>query len=834
MKKAMYFDNATVKLLIGSSEAKEQTGGYALVERENTIYYAIISRNNKDESRFVYGKPPCEVNCVVEKKLTAGRYNFTLSCMYRDTPYRLDISKHPGNLYTYFLTRNYNKKRDNQPDIQYRTDKRPIFSFLVITALFNQGYKCVLINNKWERLGSERSIEYFIALQDSKELFEKTEVWISDNQEEETIDDVTFETCFFTGLKKSKKTSFKDIFFDEVLTRWNIHIDPTVEHSKASHLFMTKQDVLRTAILERAQGIPLISSMLADVQKRPELVKLLQAITEIQIISLDDDPIVKISSPFEAIKHDTIHLIREYLNQNESNLTVADFISILGICGKRAANSPNHRFTIPDVVKESGRSIGEVQEVIFAAKDRIIVNSEGKGIIYEAADEKASGDPAKPAFRFSLKQYRLYLTAAYDASELIHHRGELNFFIIDRARDLLLQKEDKGEFDSNKEVKHANKMYSSLMYYAVAFWDWFDRSLYYHLVERLLVDATNYGVKPKETRDVQEKALAVLSYILVERDDWMPAELRKRVFRAVYGRTLYLTQASLWNSLKNRVFYYNEAKKTFYESCKFDENHRYAKEQPFYNFLAGTFVTCLDQGSNSFFTEKNALYEGCLVQKKTWFLANPGDRINPQKAFRLIERCLIHVENGLQNDNSLYYINALSQVFYGLANLQYNNSELSNEVRELAMEKSDRIVKALICSDYYLRKTNRPYDIGAPHEKFHMLVGAIRFICAYCDLKLTKVALNEISPNAENDYKRWIKYQKSFNTRYMLLMLRLLAHTDFIENVMHYPDPLWFFGDYLNEKLFIDTGFLEYDNMDGRGYQQFLVELGLIKETNIV
>jgi len=306
-------------------------------------------------------------------------------------------------------------------------------------------------------------------------------------------------------------------------------------------------------------------------------------------------------------------------------------------------------------------------------------------------------------------------------------------------------------------------------------------------------------------RRMQEKAIALLSYYLVESAE-MTGIQRDQIFRAAYSRDMYSIQENLWEYLRESCpFYKKTVAESLEQACTFDEEQQYARQDPNYIFLGW------DVGNTSN-RHKKFLRDSCRFQHQSWF-GNSARGWNYEEVFRSIETAVKKLEED-NKDDVLYYVYGLNLLFLSLSNIRLRRCDahfrMEKDVENMIIENRDFLLKAAVLCDFMTRKYNSVYntcDSRRWKTDLFLLSGGVRFLCLYNDL--LAAAEVSMSPDMTEAYQCWYASESG---RWKVLMTRLLAYTDFFEKTG---------AEYVGEEEYRSEDFLEYDHLP-KTYDEFI------------
>lgn len=597
------------------------------------------------------------------------------------------------------------------------------------------------------------------------------------------LDFDSFQNNFFTAHDDTSFASSIDRF-NQICRIWNVKYNlKDTQIDDVASFFNTagNRKSTRERILNEAFRFPLLSSLL-ESRKYNELHDLLRELCTIEISQNETGIVINpiILPPAQAITDRVLSPAIEKMR--EKDYTVYDYILVLGKYAEMAGRVRNvHYFSSVDIDE------GDKPYIEDAIINKLI---------------EQTNDGKNTYYKFKLKQMRLYCAASRKALlDIEHWRSSPTYSRVQEGLSALLNTKGTEEEEAkNVDVGHASRHFSAESYYAVCYLEYIDSLHRRDLVDGLIGVAKDFHVD-KDHRIRQEKAISILSYLLLEKGHEYPRAYLEKIFDAAFSKTLFKFQGEWWSQIKQRsAFYATHAKKCFADACRLIEPQLLGEEysipqgyknkvsaaQPFFNFLQADLYTEaeLDSASDAL----RVFLKCCNVQRDTWFLSPENSSISSSfvhDAFMLIETCLEQIKNCPDSDDSLYYVYGLNHVFYGLANLKYQNMEdqvyLVQKTLSDSEFKTDRLLEAVILCDYWNRRRNFIYDMGLHGKDYFLLAGPIRYVCSYDLSQILKqpVLLESLGvPDIRDQYQKYLAFQKK-ELRYYYLMLRLLSYTDF-------------------------------------------------------
>ena len=348
-----------------------------------------------------------------------------------------------------------------------------------------------------------------------------------------------------------------------------------------------------------------------------------------------------------------------------------------------------------------------------------------------------------------------------------------------------------------------------------------DSSIRNDCLNELCKKASNFAVSYREK---QICYLYLLTTILASE---LPLTFiqRKTIFRHCYGKTMYRFQAFFIPYLRRTSAYYELCvAHTIQEACKVEAITKPSiftegAKQPYYFFLYGILNENYDIKQYRPFQEPDEFLKFCAsIQCNTWYPIAKSISIT---LHNLIEAIHYGFSEGLQHmisttetsTTTLKLSSHLMKHVYGIQFLGYAIANLTTyhkiNISYLFPSKKEKetIFKALLYSDYYMRKANPLYPTNIHNGC--LLCGTYRAICAI-DFNLN-INLFTKSGNQSaiiSAYKEWLKveWETDATKRYAYLMAKLLKNIAFITISIKLVD------DILNSDS-CHIEFLPYDNI---------------------
>ena len=553
---------------------------------------------------------------------------------------------------------------------------------------------------------------------------------------------------------------------------WRVQLNSSrpSDRQAAANRFASEDDrkAIRDTILYKARKLPIVNGLIIGKRYR-QLHALLRELCTIVIPTARRAPIeIIVAKPMETISHLVLDPIQKFLPQRE--YTAFDFIQVLGKYAAIAGERDDHKFYENDI--ESG----DLQFICDA------VTHENSILVCNVIRNRKE-------YSFRLKQFRLFLDAMKSAtSDNERWRIKPDYERTNEALDRLLStKGMEQEQKENEKTRHAGRHFSAETFYAECYIEYVDAIHRRTLIEALENVAGNFAVQKDHSRNRQEIAISILSYLLYEKSTELSSAFRKQMFDSAYGRSLYKPQGEIWAELRNTsLFYVKHAKEVFEKSCELVKKTAldgsvmsFAAGQPLFNFLLADLYSQEDRAKKS--QSFQLMLQGCDIQKKTWFLSENIDELPPdfaQKAISLICTLGKHLETYPESLDCMEYIYGLNMAFYGLSNLKYMEATKHvQNVERLLQDKTtaDNVRRAVLLCDYWNRRRNYMYSCKA--GRYYLITGTIRFVCSY---NFRDSLIEEYLPEGipfTKDYTTWLKWQLERNKRYYFLMLRLLSYS---------------------------------------------------------
>lgn len=336
----------------------------------------------------------------------------------------------------------------------------------------------------------------------------------------------------------------------------------------------------------------------------------------------------------------------------------------------------------------------------------------------------------------------------------------------------------------------------------------------YSLIENEVV---NFDIQEREdnnqpiNRIKQIACIYLITNLLIENIS-IPGDLRKEMFKATYGRTMYSLQSNYLGALFScSKFYTSEIERNINSVFEFKDGK--AINQPYYLFLFGYYFYEYFQCREYFFNEHDGYQqnktfkEAAIIQYLSWSYDGNVEIIEIiLRGFKILSKKLFSVVGDINDDPYGYhefstdFSSNIKEVMYkwaicgqllcyALAN--YIN-KFGSDLDKSKIEENKKILfYVCVYSDYFIRKTNKKYekaDDVDDHKNLYLPCGSSRLICAIdylSDRTGSKFNIEEcvvINDIIYADYKRWVQFEesKNSNTRYLVLLLKTLSKTRYI------------------------------------------------------
>ncbi len=307
-----------------------------------------------------------------------------------------------------------------------------------------------------------------------------------------------------------------------------------------------------------------------------------------------------------------------------------------------------------------------------------------------------------------------------------------------------------------------------------------------------------------KNRYKQIAAIAIISYSGLLETHLISNSFRAMLLRVAYGYKRYEFQYDQISALLKQPFY----KKTIKDHFEKIRN-KPGDEQPLYFFLYHYKELVADFAPDKKSNNTN-LYKCFMYRDKAW--RNDFSSTNEMREFEDF------IHNSITEFGKFLYSKANVRLnsdyktiiqIYAIQSFLFAVSHYSQtySIEFLNQNERSQLIKVAIYCDYYTRKFNRLYNkiytggvvTQEEQKKLFLLCGPCRVSCIG-EYKIgNKIHL---SGNMLNDYKLWLDNEKG---RYKILLMRLLAYTDFYDN-----------NTYTGKDVPSINGndFLQYDNID--------------------
>lgn len=598
---------------------------------------------------------------------------------------------------------------------------------------------------------------------------------------------------------------------------WECQIDASVEAElqtlkKTNDKLSELNERIADEIFRKANRFPLLSDILAikignddQVINVINLLKQLCRIDVQQVMSggrgrmqLRADSFVKVDVRIEPIIDSAFRQFNcvydPFLAKEVRSYTKQDVRLFLAYLARKLSDVPEHSCGEKQLTKYC-KTYSRENAIVFDTIKEIRADVERFGFIIQRNGQ----------YKFQHKELRLVFLGIYEGNceneRIKEENSESKKDPAEKAVHLLaINKEN--ELYNSQTTEHFNWKFDNSSIFGCVFLNTLTHQKRKTILEELCRIAGDASVR---NRRMQEKAIALLSYYLVEASE-MTGIQREEIFRAAYSRDMYSIQENLWEYLSESCPFY---KKTVAESleraCTFDEKRQYARQDPNYIFLGWDREPPKKD-------RRRFLRESCKFQHQSWF-GNSERGWDYEEVFRSIGTAAEKLEEDNKND-VLYYVYGLNLLLLALSNIRLRHSDahfrMEKEVENRITENHDLLMKAAVLCDFMTRKYNRVYNdcgCGTWKTDLFLLSGGIRFLCVYNDL----LAFSKVPMSTEmlEAYNRWYASESG---RWKVLMTRLLSHTDFFEKTD---------AEYIGEEEYRTEDFLEYDHLP-ETYDEFV------------
>ena len=345
-----------------------------------------------------------------------------------------------------------------------------------------------------------------------------------------------------------------------------------------------------------------------------------------------------------------------------------------------------------------------------------------------------------------------------------------------------------------------------------------------------LLACTDYGKREEILKDIlgilrdfsvsKRRRQIIYIYLAVNlratSEIMISSDLRRQLFWATYGKTIYPFEMQLWKPLIGTSRYYENEIQNMLFSIE-NKNNLTAM----FAFIYGQ----LDSAEKHDYTDAQRFLIDCSkLQWQTFDQVNKADATKLKainELFKTGEMLLksVYIDNkntpqsfevGLGIQLLCYALNDL----WNLENAEENAGPLRTAVKDIARKKYETI----LLSDYSCRKNTRGYTgKGNPNDVF-LLCGTYRITSS-----LTTESGKEFSPSIVmlpeeivSDYRKWLRNErdKAGNVRFTLLLSRALSRTNLADGENRDLAFSSLLKKYWKDSQNISEYFLPYDNMN--------------------
>lgn len=499
------------------------------------------------------------------------------------------------------------------------------------------------------------------------------------------------------------------------------------------------------------------------------------------ITQYDNGEIV-ITPPVETL----YDILKQQINQLVFGkcFSAHDLLCAIGKWAESASNNKEGYYYITDISSEiEGISIIDIHKEASKKARKLFEFNNGK-------------------YKFALKQYRLIFQAMklaenYNES-LINNPSEIDHIIDDITNKIITYTSEANEKD------HTVWAFDDLIDFSETLRMDLDGLLVHGVTNELIECANDFSVS---NREYQEKAIAVLSYMLCE-NRFLKTDDIKRVFEATYGKSIYKFQIDAWPHLQRTTKIFTEQlKNACSNACKIESinNKNYSCADPYYVFLYGAlFDEKIKLGDCTIDSSENFLQYCCVLQSNTWREILSNVNTNEENVIKALASPLKYLikysdyerQSTMITMNTPYLVYGCNMFFYTVFDCIRHGTldikDLFNEVRSdnnfgtlTAEDVCSNFCQVILFNDYMTRKLSKPYNEvfcssqstmkGNPNNSSLMLLcGSFRLTSLPALLNLfSKEHRYDIAKNEEmkEQYATYLNYEEG---RFKILLIRLL------------------------------------------------------------
>lgn len=624
-----------------------------------------------------------------------------------------------------------------------------------------------------------------------KELFSNAKSYISREKERLLKNHITE---FIAPEHISNAKIINSVNSNHISTQWSVQSTQIRKGLTIKEEKELKQlnDAIAEKIIQTLPRYPLLSSIMQtknnDHNNIDNIINLLRQICVITLrLRGKNDIEVNVSvRPIIASTLQSFDDAFDFLKTSSRNYTKLDALLFLGLLSEIISSKPDHSLTeneINDFCSTYQSADTDTALTIFNDLKSKSIGILIKNDVY---------------YKFRHKQSRLIFFGIY--SGMCENNRNKTITGVE-----LLNKITENASYNQHTNEHIRWKYDNSVIFGCAFLNSLTNNKREVILNDLCQVARNAETK---NRDMQEKAIALLSYYLCEGTQYSGKQ-REMIFHSSYAKDLYLIQETMWAYLrKSTPFYHDTINNNLSRACMFDETGKYACCDPYYIFLGWDNISTVSKDI-SFFRES------CNIQHNSWF-GNKDSVLDIENILTKIKAATQHLKQCYKN-NILYYVYSLNMLLLSLANIRIlchtldSHKNMYSTAQQYVSNNSDDLIHAAILCDYYTRKFNFTYNEGDTNCRktdLFLLSGAIRFLCSYFLTPGTRVNLGEM----KSDYIRWYNNESG---RWKVLLTRLLSYTDFFIQSN---------TNFVSKEEYSLANFLEYDNIP-KEYSDFTHEV---------
>lgn len=591
--------------------------------------------------------------------------------------------------------------------------------------------------------------------------------------------------CYYLfGIHQKEKPS--DI--NKILSEWKGLSYPSINDS--SELYTIAKEIVDATSIQ-----PMYEYLMKEepIKHREDVREILK-----HMVKCEKCRNIRLDPPVKSITNWILKLVHHMASTKL--YTAEDFLRLIGLLAHKAKDMPNYSLTEQD--------INEIRKQEYQQVSDNMWNTIYVAILKDFKASFLASHHLTNGYKFKIKPFRLILAGMYDA-RYINEKKENpipfieNYFPIETEQEKVRLQAD------------FNKKNDSYCFYGLSLLYHLDSNIRTPCFTELCEKASDFSVPYREK---QICYIYLLTTILASEIP-LTFEQRERFFQHCYGKTMYRFQALFVKYLRRSSAYYEICvEDAIQKACTIETIHtnqtivNKAKGQPYYFFVYGILHEDYDIKQNKPFQAPDSFLKfAACIQCKTWYPTSKVDNKDLIVAIRYgFNEAL---ERILANQNTRKLSSALMKYTYGIQLLGYAIANLVTyhkiELQHIFHSKSEKetALKALLYSDYYMRKANPLYPEHIADGC--LLCGSYRAICAIdFGLKITLFTNEGNEGSVIPSYREWLKaeWENNSTKRYAYLMTKLL------QNVA--------FGDIkiklINEILDSDIStidFLDYDNV---------------------